>query len=85
MDLDFRKALNWESTVSVNREILGDGMRRKVVLREVEEGVLLERRLLEVIALDLIDMLIGSDATPSIDGAPGIGQFDLAVGVVLRV
>src|SRR5579863_5165403 len=52
-----------------------------IALREIEKCVVLQQRVLKVIALQRRDHHIGRDAAAAIDGASAIGEFHLAVGV----
>jgi hypothetical protein len=49
-----------------------------VVLRVIEESVMLQQRILERSALDGINLHVGRDSAASIHGASAIGEFDLA-------
>lgn len=64
-------------------KVLGDGVGGEIVLAEVEEGVVLEERVLEVIGLDVVDLLVGGDAAAAVYGASGVGEFDFEVGLIL--
>ena len=67
----------------VDCEVFGDGVGGEVVLAEVEEGVVDEQDVLEVVGLQVVDLLVGGDAAAAVDGAAGVGEFDLEVGLVL--
>ena len=69
--------------VVVDHEVFGDGVGGEVVLAEVEEGVVDEQTVLEVVLLQAVDLFVGSDAAAAVDGAAGVGQLDLEVGLVL--
>src|SRR5271165_1812180 len=53
-----------------------------VALGEVEEGVVLQERVLEVIRLDGRDADVGGDASAAVDGASAVSEFHFAVGRV---
>ena len=38
---------------------------------------------LEVVGLEVVDLLVGGDAAAAVDGAAGVGELDLEVGLVL--
>ena len=69
----------------VDLKVFGDGVGGEVVLAEVEEGVVDEEIVLEVIGLQVVDLLVGGDAAAAVDGAAGVGEFDLEVALVLRL
>ncbi len=52
------------------------------MLGEVEEGVVGEEIALECIRGGIVDLLIGGDASTTVDCAAGVGQLDLTVSVV---
>ena len=53
------------------------------MLGEIEECVVLQQRILEVVALDRGDLHVGSDAAAAVYRAAAIGEFHFAIGVVL--
>ena len=69
----------------VDGEVAGDGVVGEVVLAEVEEGVVLVERALEVVRLGWVDLLVRGDAAAAVDGASGVGELDLEVRLVLGV
>src|SRR2546430_9722168 len=56
-----------------------------VVLGEVEERIVLQERILEMRALDGVDLDVGGDAAAAVHGAAAVGQFDFAVRGSLAV
>ena len=69
-------------TASSTTKSLGTVCDGEVVLGEVEEGVVLQERVLEVVGLDVVDLFVGGDAASAVDGAAGVGELDLEVGLV---
>src|SRR5205823_6537833 len=53
-----------------------------VTLGEVEECIMLQERVLEMIALDRRNGDVGRDPASTIDSAPTVGKFDFLVRVV---
>src|SRR5208283_5186814 len=66
-------------------EALRDFVRVRVVLGEIEDGVVLEQGFLKLVALVRRQLDVGGDAAAAVDGAAAIGQFDFFVGVVVFV
>src|SRR4051794_40467617 len=61
-------------------------MSRGVVLREVEERVMLQESVLKVIALDGIDLHVGHDTAAAVNGAAAVSQLYFFIyGVVFLV
>ena len=60
-------------------------MTHHVALGEVEEGIVLQQRVLKVIALDRIDLYIGTNAAAAVNRASAVGEFHFAIRVVAGV
>src|ERR1700733_7147091 len=65
----------------VDLEALRGMMIYHVALGEIEEGVVLQKRVLKVIALDWRDHNIGLDAAATVNCAPAVGQLHFAIGI----
>ena len=56
-----------------------------IALGKVEERIVLQQRVLEVVALDRGDLDVGSDSAAAVNGASAVSQFYFAIGVVFVV
>src|ERR1700691_2772471 len=52
-----------------------------VALGEIEERIVLQKRVLKVVALDWRDHYIGRDAAAAVDCAPTVGELHFAIGI----
>ena len=68
----------------VHLEVLVHGAVGQINRGEVEEDILVEQRRPGSGCLGAFDLLIRSDAAAAVDGAPRVGELDLAVGGVGR-
>lgn len=66
----------------VNCEVLVDGAVGEEVRSEFEERLILQNRGLEGRVFWEVDVLVGRDAAAAVDGASGVGEFDLGVALV---
>lgn len=69
----------------VHLEIFVYGTIRQIKRGKVEKDILIEQRVLEVIALGAFNLLVWGDAATTVDSAARIGQLDLSVGRVSRL
>src|SRR5260370_14294293 len=60
-------------------------MADNIVLREVKESVMLEQRVRESVALDLIYLHVRRDPATSVNGAAAVGQLYFFVGGIVDV
>src|ERR1019366_4696824 len=66
----------------VNFKLLVDFVVDDVVLGEVEEGIFLQQRVLELVGFRRRDLHVGSDAAATVNGAPAVGHLDFVIGVI---